>query len=166
MSSIVIDFIKSKGTLPRPKNLHKLIQPFLTYDSFTYTDDKGITNTLTRQDLLDMIGTTCSHCQQYKNEIAALQYQLNNQTQQPTVQVLIKKFIIENYVKTTERLYGRQTLFHEVNEHLQRNYNLIIPSPSHADWRYSVDIARLRFRFCTVDNENMLYRSYPTDLVA
>ena len=91
MSSIV-DFIKSNGTLPKPKNLHKLIQPFLTYDSFSYTDDKGIPQTLTRQDLLDMIGTTCCHCQQYKNEIAALQHQLKNQTQQPTIQVLIKQF--------------------------------------------------------------------------
>lgn len=134
----IIDFIKSNGTLPKPKNLHMKIQPFLTYDSFTYTDDKGITNTLTRQDLLDMI-ESCPCCQEYKNEITALQHQLKNQTQQPTIQVLIKKFIEEHYVKTTERIYGRQTLFHEVNEHLKRNYNVVIPSPSHADWRYVID---------------------------
>lgn len=138
MSSIV-DFIKSNGTLPKPNNLHKLIQPFLTYDSFSYTDDKGIPQTLTRNDLLDMIGSTCSCCQQYKNEIAALKHQLKNQTQQPTIQVLIKQFIEEHYVKTTERCYGRQTLFHEVNEHLQREHNLVIPSPSHPTWRYVID---------------------------
>ena len=63
----------------------------------------------------------CPHCKAYKAELESLRYQLKqfNAPKIAPIEVLLEKFIDENYVKIKEREYSRKQLFTEVNAHLR-----------------------------------------------
>jgi hypothetical protein len=82
----------------------------------------------------------CSHCKAYKAELESLRYQLKqlNAPKIAPIEVLLEKFIDENYVKIKEREYSRKQLFTEVNAHL-RGFGLQILENTDPVWRYVIE---------------------------
>ena len=112
------------------KNLKKYNT--IQVDSIVY-DTKEIIDKIQRQG--------CSHCKAYKAELESLRYQLKqlNAPKIAPIEVLLEKFIDENYVKIKERVYSRKQLFTEVNAHL-RGFGLQIVENTDPVWRYVIEI--------------------------
>ena len=83
----------------------------------------------------------CLHCKAYKAELESLRYQLKqfNAPKIAPIEVLLEKFIDENYVKIKEREYSRKQLFNEVNAYL-RQFHLQIVENTDPVWRYVIEI--------------------------
>ena len=82
----------------------------------------------------------CSHCKAYKAELESLRYQLKqlNAPKIAPIEVLLEKFIDENYVKIKEREYSRKQLFNEVNAYL-REFSLQILENTDQVWKYVIE---------------------------
>ena len=81
----------------------------------------------------------CPHCKAYKVEVESLKYQLKqfNAPKIAPIEVLLRKYIGENYVKIKEREYSRKKLFNEVNAYL-REFGLQIVENTDPEWGYLI----------------------------
>ena len=112
-----------------------IIQDLKKYDSIQVDsivyDTKEIIDKIQRQ--------RCPHCKASKAEVESLRYQLKqfNAPKIAPIEVLLEKFIDENYVKIKEREYSRKQLFNEVNAYL-RQFHLQIVERTDPEWGYLI----------------------------
>ena len=120
-------WLKSRGHLT-PKecgiqNLQAALKPILEYDQVQFKGVDGVVTHISREEIIEMAAcyAPCERCQQLEIRIKSLEAQLETPVaRELDLFVLVKKYIVDNYVRTYERLLPRKTLFNNVNAHLKQ----------------------------------------------
>ena len=103
----------------------------VTNRDVTFTE-KGKRYYFTSSEIKQFLGNVC-RCEEYKRRIAVLE--VSNQASEASVEVLIRKYIKDNFVRTTKRLCSRKFLRKNLDDYLEQ-YGLCV---SDKEWKKLLD---------------------------
>jgi hypothetical protein len=103
--------------------------------SFIHNNKKVV---FTKEEIVDRLNREeCPNCMKLKMRLKAMQ--ILESHDEPDVQIIIKHWLKNKYVKTSKRIYPRRKLFEELNFHLGK-YHIVMLDNKDKLWKYVIEI--------------------------